>query len=102
MERHRLRPRPLGTAGGGLASDTDPEADTPVSPLAEAAYEPAAPTLVFQSPRLAAYVERAAGQGAPLRFLLKASDYLEDVPIGAVNLYSGTTATRAILHGVPA
>ena len=60
-----------------------------MSPLAEAAYEPAAPTLVLQSPTLAAYVERAAGQGAPLRFLLKASDYLEDVPIGAVNLSSG-------------
>ena len=80
---------PWGRPGVGLASDTDPAADTPVSPLAEAAYEPAAPTLVFQSPTLAAYVERAAGQGAPLRFLLKASDYLEDVPIGAVNLYSG-------------
>jgi hypothetical protein len=80
--------RPWGHPGAGLASDTDPEADTPVTPLAEALYTPAGKTLAFRSAALAAYATRRIGAGLPLLFLLKVSDAMEDVPTGSVVVYS--------------
>lgn len=82
------RERPWGHPGAGLASDTDPEADTPVRPLAEALYVPEGKTLTFQSDALAAYATRRIAAGLPLLFLLKVSDTLEDLPTGSVVVYS--------------
>jgi hypothetical protein len=80
--------KPWGHPGAGLASDSDPEADTPVMPLAEALYTPGGKGLTFRSDALAAYATRRIAAGLPLLFLLKVSDALEDLPTGSVVVYS--------------
>ncbi|HEX5043421.1 MAG TPA: DUF5060 domain-containing protein [Candidatus Polarisedimenticolaceae bacterium] len=82
------REKPWGHPGAGLASDADPEADTPVMPLAEALYTPEGNGLTFRSEALAAYATRRIAAGLPLLFLLKVSDALEDLPTGSVVVYS--------------
>jgi hypothetical protein len=77
-----------GLPGAGFASDTDPRADTPTTALALARYQPGDEMVVFQSRDLAAYIEERVTQGKPLLFLLKLSDYLEDMPGTCINLYS--------------
>ncbi len=79
---------PWGLPGCGLHSDTDPHADTPSMPLAVARFRPDQRHLSFRSPRLAAYVQRQARSGAPLRFLLKLADVAEDRPGTLLSLYS--------------
>lgn len=78
-----------GLPGAGLASDTHPDADTPQAPLALGRYHPHDSTVVFESPELSTYVERQASQAKPLLFLLKLSDYLEDIPGTCIDVYSG-------------
>ncbi|MDX1649200.1 MAG: DUF5060 domain-containing protein [Myxococcota bacterium] len=69
---------PWGLPGVGYAAP-DPDADTPAEPLAEARWEPGDERLAFRSSALARYAERRATRGAPLLFLLKLSDPLEDL-----------------------
>jgi hypothetical protein len=96
------REKPWGHPGAGLASDSDPDADTPVMPLAESLYTPGGKGLTFRSDALAAYATRRLAAGLPLLFLLKVSDALEDLPTGSVVVYSanqGTTGTPSVVPG---
>jgi len=77
-----------GLPGAGFASDTHPEADTPAMPLAVARYRPGVGIVSFSSRRLDAYVESRARTGAPLLFLVKLSDYLEDAAGSVMSFYS--------------
>jgi len=81
---------PWGLPGAGFASDTHPRADTSAMPLAETHYAPGQERLVFESPELAAYVERRVGKGRPLLFLLKLDDGLEDEFRTLLLLHSGS------------
>jgi hypothetical protein len=78
-----------GLPGAGYASDTDPEADTPASPLAQAVCNPDATTLVFEGDALTEYVAERIRRGAPVLLLLKVCDIQEDVPGAFVCFYSG-------------
>lgn len=77
-----------GLPGAGFASDTHPNADTPVAPLALGRCQPGDSSIVFESDELATYVERRVMQGKPLLFLLKLTDYLEDIPGTSIDVYS--------------
>lgn len=83
--------RPWGLPGAGYANARDPEADTDISPLAEAAYETGAKSLEFSGDRLAQYVARQIEAHEPVRFLLKVSDQDEDQPGRWVQVFSGNT-----------
>lgn len=74
--------------GVGFSSDDHPDADTGAMPLAEAAYAPGDERLVLRSDRLAAYIGGQVAADDPLLFLLKASDYDEDVIGHLVHFYS--------------
>ena len=78
-----------GLPGVGFASQSDPDADTPVTALAEARWTPGDPWIEFSSSALAAYVERRVAAGAPLLFLMKMADHLEDQPDAILRLWSG-------------
>ncbi len=80
---------PWGLPGAGFASDTHSGADTNAMPLAEARYTHGQERLVFESPDLAAYVERRVRNGRPLLFLLKLADGLEDEFRTLLVLHSG-------------
>ena len=80
--------QPWGLPGAGFASDSHPNADTPVSPLASAKVRPGDPSICFESRELASYVEKRIAEGRPLLFLLKLSDYLEDIPGTSIDVYS--------------
>ncbi len=84
----RHEQEPWGLPGAGFASDVHPDADTPTMALAETVYDPGDASLVFESAALAAYVEAQSRQRAPLRFLLKLSDPLEDEPGTLLHLYT--------------
>ncbi len=84
--RHGVRR--WGLPGVGFASEDHPQADTPVTALAEAFWEPGQAGLVFESEALRAYVQTQARAGEPLRLLLKLSDELEDQPGSLLYLYS--------------
>jgi hypothetical protein len=77
-----------GLPGAGFASETHPDADTPVEALARARYVPGTSTVSFESRALADYIEEQVVAGEPLRFLLKLSDTLEDVEGPVLGLYS--------------
>jgi len=77
-----------GLPGVGFASDTHPEADTPVMALAEALYTAGGGELVFSSPALAGYIQEQARGRRPFRFLVKLSDPLEDEPGTLLHLYT--------------
>jgi hypothetical protein len=74
--------------GAGFASDSHAEADTPAMPLARARYTPGDRSISFESPRLTEYVARRLSRDAPLLFLIKLSDGLEDVPGSLLHLFS--------------
>ncbi|WP_138429465.1 hypothetical protein [Fodinibius saliphilus] len=78
-----------GLPGVGFSSNTHSEADTPISPLAIAYYQPGDSSITFESHQLASYVADQIHSGNPLLFLLKLSDYYEDLPFSVINLYSG-------------
>ncbi len=75
--------------GAGFASDFDPEADTGAHALAEAVWQPAQESLLFESAALASYAGGRVRQGKPLLFLLKLTDGLEDASGCFFNLHSG-------------
>jgi len=77
-----------GLPGAGFASDSHPNSDTPVTPLARAQYHPGDSKLIFESNELNIYVEKRIQQQKPLLFLLKLSDYLEDIQGTCISLYS--------------
>jgi hypothetical protein len=77
-----------GLPGAGFASDVDPRADTPATPLGLARYHPGDSTVAFESGALAGYVQDRVAAGEPLLFLLKLSDYLEDTEGSLFPLYS--------------
>lgn len=79
---------PWGLPGAGYASDVDPRADTPVTPLALTGYHPGDSTIAFESGALATYVQDRVAAGEPLLFLLKLSDHLEDTEGTVFPLYS--------------
>lgn len=85
----RFRERSWGLPGVGYASDADSLADTGVMPLARTVYAPGDTTLVLSSERLADYCTERIGKSAPLQFLLKVSDYQEDLPGSVITVYSG-------------
>jgi hypothetical protein len=74
--------------GVGFSSDDHPGADTGGMPLAEARYAPGDEKVVLGSDRLTAYIGGQVAADAPLLFLLKASDYDEDVIGHLLQLYS--------------
>jgi len=79
---------PWGLPGAGYASDVDPRADTPVMPLGHTVYHPGDSTITFGSEALTRYVHNRVAEGRPLLFLLKLSDYLEDLEGSIIPLYS--------------
>lgn len=81
--------RAWGLPGVSFASPGDPEADLDPMPLAQTTYQPGASRIVLSSARLADYVTERAGAGEPLLFLLKLSDYHEDLPGSLLTLHSG-------------
>ena len=78
-----------GLPGAGYASDTDPEADTKESPLAVASYEPGVETIRFSSADLAAYITERLQASKPLLFMVKLTDYHEDISGSLLNVSSG-------------
>ena len=80
-----------GLPGVNFASDTHPLSDTPEMPIADVNYLPGDKYLEFSSTRLNDYINRQASTQSPLLFLLKLSDYQEDIPGTALTLYSGNT-----------
>lgn len=78
-----------GLPGVGFASDSHAEADTPVTPLARVHYHSGDSRIVFKSEELTSYIENRIHNGEPLLFLLKLSDYFEDLPDTFISLYSG-------------
>lgn len=86
--------QPWGRPGAGLASSTQPAADTRPMPLASAAYEPGDRKVVLESDRLGRYVEEQLDSREPLRFLLKLSDCHEDVPGAQLAFYSANFGAR--------
>ncbi len=79
---------PWGLPGAGFASDVDPRADTPASPLGLARYHPGDSTIAFESGALSRYVQDRVAAGEPLLFLLKLSDHLEDMEGTTFPIYS--------------
>jgi hypothetical protein len=77
-----------GLPGAGFASDHHPQADTAAMPLVETRYEPGDPEIEFSSPELAAYATRRISEGLPLLFMIKVSDYQEDLPGSRLELFS--------------
>lgn len=82
-----------GLPGAGFASDEHPGADTPVMPLAEARYHPGTKKLEFASPELTSYIGERVRSLKPLLFLLKLSDYQEDIPGSRMSFYSANYGT---------
>lgn len=80
-----------GLPGVNFASDTHPLADTPEMPLAIEKYMPGDMHLEFSSTRLNNYINKQISEQSPLLFLLKLSDYHEDIPGTVLTLYSGNT-----------
>ncbi len=80
--------RAWGLPGVGFASEDHPQADTPVTALSEARWEPEQEELRFEGEGLRAYVEQQVRAREPLRFLLKLSDALEDVAGSLLYLYT--------------
>jgi len=80
-----------GLPGVNFASDTDPLSDTPEMPLAEAHYMPGDEVIEFSSSRLTDYINERVDIHSPLLFLLKLSDYQEDIPGARIAPYSGST-----------
>jgi hypothetical protein len=78
-----------GLPGVGFASDTHPEADVAMMPLAEARYLPGDHFVEFSSPALARYLSQRVHTQQPLLFLLKLSDYQEDRRGSVLTLHSG-------------
>ena len=78
-----------GLPGAGFAADDRADSDTPAMPLAEASYGPGDTEVLFQSPELAAYATERTRAGQPLLFLLKLSDFQEDLPGSVITLRSG-------------
>jgi hypothetical protein len=58
-------------------------------PLAQAIYGPGDPQIVFDSPELADYVTERTRNEQPLLFLLKLSDFQEDLPGSVIAFWSG-------------
>lgn len=77
-----------GMPGAGFASDVHPDADTPAAALARGRYVPRAETVGFESPALAAYIDKRVSAGEPLLFMIKLSDYQEDLRGTLLNVYS--------------
>jgi hypothetical protein len=82
-----------GLPGAGFASDENPGADTPAMPLAEARYHPEIKKLEFTSPELTSYIGERVRSHKPLLFLLKLSDYQEDIPGSRLSFYSADYGT---------
>jgi hypothetical protein len=80
--------RSWGLPGASYASDTDPEADTKESPLAEAWYQPGDEKIRFSSVDLTSYVATRLKAGQPLLFLVKLTDYHEDISGSLLLVYS--------------
>jgi len=80
---------PWGLPGVGFASDDHLEADTGAMPLDQARHVPGKQLLEFRSTALTEYAARRVRLGKPLLFLLKLSDYHEDLPGSMMALYSG-------------
>jgi len=81
--------QPWGLPGAGYASDEDPAADTKASPLAEAWYQPGDEKIRFSSVELASYVTMRLRASRPLLFLVKLTDYHEDISGSLLLVYSG-------------
>ncbi len=62
--------------------------------MAEAAFEAGDPTIDFQSPAFTSYVDQRVDSGLPLVFLVKLSDYREDLVCSLLTLYSGNHGDR--------
>jgi len=80
---------PWALPGAGFASREHPDADTDAMPLADQLYEPGDSEIAFHSPRLDDCVSARISTGKPLLFLLKLSDYHEDIPGAQLAVYSG-------------
>ena len=78
-----------GLPGANYAPVDAPDADTGAMPLADAVYTPGDQELEFSSDELAQYINEQIRLKQPLRFLLKLSDYQEDIPGSLLNVYSG-------------
>ncbi len=77
-----------GLPGASFAADDPDLADTTVMPLAVANYHPGDTQLRFSSAALTAYVERKITYAEPLRFLMKLSDFEEDLPGAKLIVFS--------------
>lgn len=80
-----------GLPGAGFASDVHCEADTPATALADAVFDGSSQIVGFESPQLAAYIDQRLISGQPLLFLLKASDFQEDIPGAQLSFYSANS-----------
>jgi len=78
-----------GLPGAGFAADDRLDADTPAMPLAEASCGPGDTEIVLRSADLADYATERTRDGKPLLFLLKLSDFQEDLPGSVLTLWSG-------------
>lgn len=78
-----------GLPGVGFSSSVDSDADTDRQPLAWTEYRAGDSTVTFTSSRLAEYITRRVAERQPLLFLLKLSDYQEDIPGARIMFYSG-------------
>ncbi len=78
-----------GLPGANYAPVDAPDADTGAMPLADAVYSPGDGKFEFSSNELAQYIHEQVRLNQPLRFLLKLSDYQEDIPGTVINVYSG-------------
>jgi len=84
-----FRERAWGLPGAGFAARGNPDADTDEVPLADATYRPGNEKVVLGSEELARYAKARIADGKPLLFLLKLSDYHEDIPGTEIDFYSG-------------
>jgi hypothetical protein len=90
-----------GLPGAGFASDTHPDADTPVTALAWATYRPGEPLVSFRSRTLTNYVQERVDQRQPLLLLIKLSDHLEDLDRTSLVLFSSTYGDSCNVSGRP-
>lgn len=78
-----------GLPGVSYAPIDAADADTGPMPLADTLYSPGDGKLEFSSDELTRYIDDQIHLGQPSRFLLKLSDYQEDIPGTLMAVYSG-------------
>lgn len=92
---------PWSLPGAGFASDDNPKADTSNMPLAVASFKPEDKKVDFSSPFLTEYIAERVKNGQPLLFLIKLSDYEEDIPGTRLTFYSGDDGSSRFLINRP-